>query len=288
MSNENTALEDGQVEAASAEARQERTDLIRQIVTLVLIVIGTVAANLLGMSVQGTETGEIANQSFQDSVFFFPAGYVFVTIWPVIYLGIVGLAIHQVLPSQRNNPRYRRGDYMLAVNLLLNAVWVLVFGLQLFVWSFVLIIPILVTAILAYKWLGVCLTPPAPQPYPTPWERFFKGAVSIYVAWLTIATVASASTALVAADWNGFGIGMESWGVIISIVGIVLGAVLLWVFRDPLFAVVYAYAYLGIMVRRLGEVPGVAITAAVGAGIFVVLFVLSLILWRGQGREARA
>lgn len=276
----------GEAEGAQALGRTNR-DLTRQVATLVLVVIGAVAANVFGLLIGNMDTGDIANQTFQDSVFFFPASYVFVTIWPVIYLGVVGLAIHQVLPSQADNPRYRKGGYMLAINLLLNAAWVVVFGAQLFVWSFVLILPILATAVLAYEWLGVGKTPPAPQAYPTVWERLFKGAVSIYTAWLTIATVASASTALVAAGWNGFGIAMESWGLIISIVGVVLGAGLMWLFRDPIFALVYAYAYLGIFVRQSGEAPAVALTAIIGAAIFVVLFVVVLLLWRGQGREVR-
>jgi hypothetical protein len=237
--------------------------------------------------VGSTETGDIANQTFQDSVFFFPASYVFGTIWPVIYLGILGLAVHQALPSQAGNPRYRRGGLILAVNLLLNAGWVAVFGARLFVWSFVLIIPILVTAVLAYDRLSVARRPTLPESDPVSAESVLKGAVSIYVAWLTIATVASASTALVALGWNGFGISMESWGVIMAIVGILLGAVLLWVFRDLLFPLVYAYAYVGIWVRQAGEVPGVALTAAIGAAVFVVLFAAALYLWRGQGREFR-
>jgi hypothetical protein len=80
---------------------------------------------------------------------------------------------------------------------------------------------------------------------------------------------------------------METWGLIISIVGILLGAGLTWLFRDPIFALVYAYAYLGIFVRQSGEVPAVALTAIIGAAIFVVLFVVVLLLWRGQGREVR-
>jgi hypothetical protein len=275
-------------EQGPAALGRSNRDLTRQIATLVLIVLGAVAANVFGLLIGAVDTGDVANQNFQDSVFFFPASYVFGTIWPVIYLGIIGLAIHQVLPSQAANPRYRKGGYMLAINLILNAAWVVVFGAQLFVWSFVLILPILATAVLAYEWLGVAKTPPAPQAYPTVWERIFKGAVSIYAAWLTIATVASASTALVAAGWNGFGLAMESWGVIISIVGILLGAGLMWLFRDPIFAVVYAYAYLGIVVRQSGEVQSVALTAIIGAAIFVVLFVVVLFLWRGQGREVRS
>ena len=222
-----------------------------------------------------TETGDIANRVFGDTVFFFPATYVFATIWPVIYLGIVGLAIHQVLPSQAANPRYRNGMVLLTVNLVLNAGWVVIFGLQLFTLSLVAIIPIVVTAVLAYARLGVARTPDASMP-----ERVLTIPVSIYAAWLTVATVANVSLALVAGGWDGFGIAYETWGVIMIVVGIGLGAALLFIFRDPVFPAVYAYAYLGIVVRRASEVPSVVIAAAVGTGVFLVLFVLWLTLRR--------
>ncbi|MFW5814290.1 MAG: TspO/MBR family protein [Spirochaetota bacterium] len=177
-----------------SDQKRTRSDLVRRIVVLVLLLAGTVAANVLGMAMGATDTGDIANETFSDAVFFFPATYVFATIWPVIYLGILGLAVHQALPSQAANPLYRRGMWMLAINLVLNAGWVAVFGSQLFILSLVTIIPILVTGVLAYGWLGVGRSPEASAA-----EKVLTVAVSIYTAWLTIATVANVSLALAAA-----------------------------------------------------------------------------------------
>ena len=258
-----------------SDRQRTRADVVRQLVVLVLLVAGTVAANILGMTMGESDTGNIANETFSDTVFFFPATYVFATIWPVIYLGIVGLAIHQALPSQANNPRYRRGMWMLAINLLLNAGWVAVFGAQLFILSLVTIVPILVTGVLAYVWLDVGRSPDVSTA-----EKVLTVAISIYTAWLTIATVANVSLALVSAGWDGFGVSYEVWGTFMIVVGIGLGVVLMLLFRDPVFPAVYAYAYAGIMVRRLGETPAVAFTAAAGAAIFVVLFVLMLLMKR--------
>lgn len=266
-------------DSPAGAAARTGTDIARQIIALVFILAGTVLANILGMAMSETDTGNIANQTFNDSLFFFPATYVFGTIWPVIYLGIVGLAIHQALPSQATNPRYRRGIMMLAINLLLNAGWVAIFGARLFVWSLVAIIPILVTAVLANAWLRVGRSPEAPMG-----ERVLKVAVGIYTAWLTIATVANAAAALVSVDWNGFGLAYETWGVIISIVGIGLGFVFGLLFRDPTFFAVYAYAYVGIFVRQLDQATGVAITTAVGAGLFIVLFVVAMVVRARSGR----
>lgn len=253
-------------------------DITRQVVVLILIIAATVAANVLSMVSGDTDQGTIANETFGSTVFFFPATYVFGTIWPVIYLGIVALAVHQVLPSQATNPRYRKGMFMLAINLVLNAGWVAIFNAELFVLSLVTIIPILVTAVLAYLWLGVARSPEASVA-----EKVLTIPVGIYAAWLTVATVANVSLALVAAGWNAFGLAYETWGVIMLVVGLVLGVGLLLLFRDATFPFTYAYAYAGIMVRRLGETPNVAVTALIGGAVFLILFVVTLVL-RGRAR----
>ena len=239
---------------------------VRQIVVLLIIVGATIAANVLGM-----RQGDVANDNFAANVFFFPANYVFGTIWPVIYLGIVALAVHQVLPSQRENQRYQRGMWMLAANLVLNGSWVVIFNAELFVLSLVAIVPILATAVIAHRQLGVARSPEAGLA-----ERILTIPVSIYVAWLTIATVANVSLVLADAGWGGFGLAYTTWGVIMLIVGVVLCGVFLLVLKDPVFPVVYAYAYLGIMVRRLGEIQSIVITSIVGAGVLLLLFAVGL------------
>lgn len=238
----------------------------QQMLVLIVIVVSTIVANVLGATLGSTDTGNIANATFDDSVMFFPATWVFVTIWPVIYFGIVGLAIHQALPSQRDNERYHKGMPMLAGNLVLNAGWVAIFGARLFVLSLVAIIPILVTAVLAYARLGVTRSPEASLA-----ERVLTVPVGIYVAWLTVATVANVALALVSIGWSGTPFDYPTWGVIMLVAGAILGGALLALFRDATFPGVYAYAYLGIAMRRLGEVPPVAITALVGAVLFAVV-----------------
>ena len=78
----------------------------RSILTLIVLVIGIIVANYLGFRAN-TDTGDIANNTFNDTNYFFPATYVFTTIWPVIYTGLLGWAIYQALPANRDNPRFR-------------------------------------------------------------------------------------------------------------------------------------------------------------------------------------
>lgn len=83
------------------------SDILRQFTNLVAIVaaFGTnVYANIA--PIKGLNIGEISNTLFKD-VLITPANYAF-AIWGVIYLGLFGFAIYQVLPNQKQNPHLHR------------------------------------------------------------------------------------------------------------------------------------------------------------------------------------
>ncbi|MBK7218440.1 MAG: tryptophan-rich sensory protein [Candidatus Promineofilum sp.] len=245
------------------------------IVTLVFLIGATIAANYLGFRAN-TDTGAIANQTFNDRSYFFPAGYVFTTIWPVIYTGIVAWAIYQVLPANRDNPRFRAAAPWLIVNLVLNAVWVWVFGMQAFVSTLPIMAVLLYTTVVAYRKLRIG------QEAVGRWERILQIPISIYLAWLTVATVANVALALVARNWNGFGLSYEVWGLIMLLVGVGL-AIFLYrgLGNDVVIPLVYVYAYIGIIVRY-PDVPLVLAGAAIGA---VALAALSAYHFIGGGRD---
>lgn len=241
-------------------------DTIRQIATLVIMLSSIIVANYLGFQ-DNTNTGEIAN-NFDGSNFFFPAGYVFATIWPVIYLGLVLYAIYQALPSQRENPRFRAAAPWLMLNLMLNALWTYVFGQQAFVWSVVVIVGLLVTAVIAYRRLEIN------RADITGFERWLWIPISIYLAWLTIATVSNTAVALITLNWNGFGLSYELWGAIMLVVA---GLLAYYLYRglngDWVIFVVYLYAYIGVIVRYMGESTLVTVTAALVAVLLALLLV---------------
>ena len=111
----------------------------------VVAVIATVVINGLAnaLPLNGQGTGEISDR-FQ--VFFVPAGYVF-SIWGVIYLGLIGYAIYQVLPAQRENVRLNRVGYLFGASSVANIAW-------LFLWHYDVVATSLVVL---WRWLG----PPA-------------------------------------------------------------------------------------------------------------------------------
>lgn len=239
----------------------------RSMITLIVMALGIIAANYLGFRANA-DTGDIANQAFDNTNYFFPATYVFTTIWPVIYAGLLGLAIYQALPAQRDNPRFRAAAPWLMVNIFLNAFWVWVFGRQAFVSTVPIMIVLVYTTVVAYRKLAIG------QPTPDRWERLLQIPFSIYLAWLTIATVANVAAALIAAGWNGFGLSAEVWALVMLLVGVGL-AVFLYrrLGRDVVIPLTYVYAYVGVIVRYY-DVPLVLAGAVIGALILAGLAVM--------------
>ena len=101
-------------------------DVVRQWLN-VLAVLATLVVNGLAnaLPLNGQNTGAISDRFH---VYFVPAGYVF-AIWGIIYLGLIGFAIYQVLPAQRENPRLRRSGYSFALSCAANIIW-------LFLWHY--------------------------------------------------------------------------------------------------------------------------------------------------------
>lgn len=260
----------------------EQRSVAERVVVLLLIVAGIVGANVLAFTFGAGDTGDVANEAFGETNYFFPASYVFATIWPVIYLGLGALAVHQLLNSQRTNSRYKAGLTWLGVSVLLNTGWIAIFDSQLFVWAFWAILPIVALAAVAHKRLSIGERTDASRV-----ERIVRIGVSIYTAWVTVATIAAAASALLTVGWQGFGVAAETWGVIMIVVGGVLGVAFLFLFGDPVFPAVYAYAYVGIAVRWLSSSSAVGVTALVAAGLLFIAFVLGVTL-RNRIKTSRA
>lgn len=252
----------------------------RSIITLVVLVLGVAIANYLGFQAN-TDTGNIANQTFDDANYFFPATYVFTTIWPVIYTGLLAWAVYQALPANRDNPRFRAAAPWLMVNIFLNGLWVWVFGMEAFASTLPIMAALVFTIVMVYRKLEIG------QVSVGRWERLLQIPISIYLAWLTVATVANIASALIAAGWNGFGISAEVWGLVMLLVGAGL-AVFLYrgLNRDVVIPLVYLYAYIGIIVRY-SDVTLVLIGAAVGALIVAAVAVRHFTGGRGRAAELK-
>ncbi len=171
---------------------------IRQVfVTLTILV--TIVINILAdaLPINGLNTGRISD-TFH--VYFVPAGYVF-AIWGIIYIGLIAYATYQALPAQRVNPRMQATGWWVVLGGLANSIWILLWHYELFVGTLGAMLILLATLIAVYLGLGIGQTKVS-----TGETWMVRVPFSIYLGWITVATVANVSDVLDFLKWNQFGI----------------------------------------------------------------------------------
>ena len=229
------------------------------VTTLATIVVNGLANAL---PIAGRLTGEISD-SFP--VLITPAGYVF-AIWGVIYLGLAGYAVWQALPAQAANPRARGLALPVAIGNLANLVWILLWHNLWIGTSLVAMLVLLATLLVTYLRLRPAPgTADARAPLTRGERLWARGTFSVYLGWITVATVANVTIALYDGGWrDGFlFLPPQAWGVVTLLVATGLGARMLLRYRDAAYAAVLVWAFVGIVVAQSAS-TFVAGTAVVG------------------------
>ena len=243
-----------------------RRDVVRQVVNVATYVI-TVAVNVLAnaLPLNNQTTGEISDRY---PVLFTPAAYVF-GIWLVIYAFLGAFTIYQALPRQRANPHLRRIGYLFALSGLANSVWIVFWHYNLLLVSLVAMLVLLGSLIAIYLRLDI-----GRRAVSRVDRWLIHVPFSIYLGWITVATIANVSVLLFASGWDGFGIDAVTWTIIVLIVGVAITLAVLATRLDVAYGLVIVWAYVGIFVRQQAT-PAVAVTAAVAALVILVAVVVA-------------
>jgi len=217
-------------------------DTLRQL-TNALSVALALTINILAatLPLNGQNTGEISDRF---EVFFVPAGYVF-AIWSLIYVGWIAFAIYQFLPAQKDNSRLERLGYWFALSGLLNSAWLFCWHYNLFGLSVLVMLALLTTLIISYLKLNV-----GRAQVSTAEKWSVDIPISVYLGWISVATIANITDYLYSINWNGFGIAPQIWAVIMLVIASLLGLILALTRQDVGYLFVFAWAFAGIAVKQ--------------------------------------
>lgn len=239
------------------------TDRARSIAVLVTAVT-QIASAALTVPVLGSSanTGAISDANANPVT---PAGYAF-AIWGLIYLLSLGLAVYQLLPTQRTREVHRRTGWLLVLAFAASTVWVPIFGTQT-IWLSQIVILVLLGSLMLVASRLTSL--PAAR---TTAERFLlRLPVTVYLGWALLAT-----TAGFALTFRSFGMGESGAGVTVVSIVLVLAATAVAVLvvtrltAAAGFAFTALWALVAIVVATY-EAPVAVITVAAIAIVIVVL-----------------
>jgi len=239
-------------------------DIVRQVLVL-LSTIGVIVVNALAstLPLNNLTMGEIASRF---DVHFIPADYTF-AIWGLIYVALIAYSTYQLLPSQRENPRQRSTGWLYVLSCITNVTWLFLWHYEYFALTLVAMAALLLLLIAIYLRLGTGRTRvPAAESW------LVRVPFSIYLGWITVATIANATSLLDYFNWNGWLLSPEAWAVIMLVATALIASAVSITRGDIAYVLVIVWAYVGIAIKQ-SDTALVAILAGFLAG-----FVLGTLL----------
>jgi hypothetical protein len=231
-----------------------------------VLVVNTLASTI---GINGSLTGALS-----DGIpnLFVPSGLTF-SIWGVIYLFLLLFIIWQFRKTAI--PALGRVGWLFVLSSAANIGWLLLWHFHLVALSMAAMLALLASLIAVYVRLGI-----GREPRPSAAERWFtRVPFSVYLGWITVATIANATATLVTAGWNGFGLAPEVWTVIVMAVAALIASAILLTRRDAAYALVVAWALAGIALKRsadASQASGAVEAAAIVCGAVVVVGIAAL------------
>lgn len=203
----------------------------------------------------GTTSAEVSNEVF---TWFTPAGYVF-SIWSVIYIGLAVWLVAYSGEAGHDEPLGSLGvgktAALFVASCALNITWLALWHFEIFVPSVIVIAALLV--VLGALYLRV-------QAEST--RLVDKVPVSLYFAWLSVATVADIAHVITRFTGAEMSIAQPISTVALAIAFFALAVYMKRRFNDYAFGAVIVWAVVGIGVHLMGVNVVVAIGTIVIAG----------------------
>ncbi len=231
--------------------------------------------------------GEISDQY---TSLFTPAGFTF-AIWGLIYLSLIAFCIYHLIMAYRQVPVYypnqdiSRMGGLFMFNNLAAAAWLLAWTQEKIGLSLILILFQLFTLIMIHL-----LTDIYNRRRNFNSKLFTQFPLSIYLGWISIATIANTAVFLSSINWNGAGLGLSAitWTRIMIAAAVFITLIVVLLRNNVFFGLVILWALFGI-IKKLQMVNAIAYseiiqTAWIAIAVVGVMCIIQSIKNAGSGK----
>jgi benzodiazapine receptor len=231
---------------------------------LVVVIVNSIAG---AIGINGLQTGAISDKYV---TLIAPAGYVF-SIWGVIYLLLLGFVANQFSAKRKDSPFQEKIGYLFIASCIINICWLLLWHYQMIAASVILMLGLLLALITIYTRLGIGI-----EKVPRNEMLLVQLPFSVYLGWITVATIANIAAALVSLGQPELILGAVNWTILVIVVAVLITGLVLWKRRDLGYAAVLVWALVGIYVKQSALAP-VAYTAIIGAAVVAIYSIMAII-----------
>ncbi|MGJ8549853.1 tryptophan-rich sensory protein [Winogradskyella wichelsiae] len=231
-----------------------------------IALVATIVINYLSNTglLNNTTIGEVSNNY---KSLFTPAGYTF-AIWGIIYLLLLGFAIYQgrsLFVKVKNDDFVLKTGWWFIWSCLFNSLWV-------FAWIYEYTgVSCIFIFLLLFSLLKIVMNNRMElDDEPFPIIAFVWWPFIIYSGWVTVASIANISTYLIKIDWSGLGYAHITWTIIMIFIAVVINLLVTWKRNMREFALVGAWALIGIGNANKLTVETITYVAFVSAAILII------------------
>ena len=209
--------------------------------------IGVVVVNGLAnaLPINGYNTGELSDMYPN---LFVPAGLTF-SIWGLIYILLAIFTVYSIIisfkGSETTQKYYTRFGFCFLFSSIGNIAWIFLWHYKLVALSVVAMVVLLIALIFTYSRIQESNNDLSKRK-----SLVFKLPISIYLGWISVATIANITALFVDVGWNGFGISEVMWTVFMIIIAAILGAIFILKNNDIFYPLVAVWAFIGIIIKR--------------------------------------
>ena len=230
---------------------------------------GIVLINYLAVTLplNNKTTGALADQYPN---LFVPVGLTF-SIWGIIYLLLGIFIVYQLVyafkKDTQNSSFLEKIGILFFVSCLANFTWIFAWHFEMVPLSLFIMLILLISLIVIYQKLNIGQSEVSKS------EKYLVHLpFSVYLGWITIATIANTTALLVDLNWNRFGLSETFWTITVIIIGILSALFVLFYRKDIFYCLVVDWALLGILIKRLTVdiVPMQSIIMVVSLGLVMI------------------
>ena len=247
---------------------------VGNIIAVILTILVNGLANLLPIG--GKNTGELS-----DNIpnLFVPSGITF-AIWGVIYVLIILFVIYlakDLFKKEKTTKTFlEKISYFFILASLANIIWIFLWHYEQVLLSLLTMILLFFSLLAIYLRLNIGIDKISMKE-----KLFVHVPISVYIGWITVATIANVTAVLVTVGWDGFGISEQIWAMIVIIVATIITILILKKRKDYAYGAVIIWALIGIYLKRIASDPiygvqnQIAYTAAIAIVVIISIAVIS-------------
>ncbi len=213
--------------------------------------------------------------------FFVPAGFTF-SIWGIIYILMIAFMCYQGFQYYKNNKATNSiitniGPWFF-ISGLANGFWILAWHYEYVLLSVVIMLIILYSL---YKMYSIVQNT---RPHGL-WDNVFILTLSsVYLGWISVATIANVTALLVSIGWNGWSVSEPMWASIMIIIATLLGIIAVFSKQDIPYALVIIWALWGIYSKQsIIETEASHMVATVAKYAMTMLSIYTILTIFGKG-----